>query len=242
MLAGVAVHGKTLFIQRIEAGIAVPGFVKVQAIHALPQQLLRSFHIVAQTVVCGVGDNGVHRRGVHITVHQRIFRNGTGNGRFGHVLRRNGADDAVMIARGEHVGGNRTGHDNGMLNGFMGVPVAQGHLPARDRSHHDHAVGCGGTVGDVIGAMRAEHLGGVLFSFTDGAGVIQQGTQLAYGNGQIGTEQIFSEEVEKGSPRRGFHEGSTAGVPRRVPGVLMRHGEFGQSLEHGRQHMRPVVA
>ena len=47
----VPVHGETSFIHGVETGISIPCLVKVQAIHALPQQFFHSFHIIAQAVV-----------------------------------------------------------------------------------------------------------------------------------------------------------------------------------------------
>ena len=62
VVLGVAVHGVAIAIERVEAGVGVPRLVEVDPVDARVQQLLHPAGVVAEPVIGGVGDHGVHRR------------------------------------------------------------------------------------------------------------------------------------------------------------------------------------
>ena len=93
----------------------------------------------------------------------------------------------------------------------------------------------------MVSAVRAEHAGGVFFTLADRAGVIQQRAQLAHRNGQVGTEQVFSEIIEKGPADRRLQKGRPPGVARRVPRIFMDPGKAGQGAEHGGQQIFAIA-
>lgn len=51
----------------------------MQTVDAFSQQIFHPGHIITQTVVCGVGDNRMHRLRVNTVFNQRIFTNGFRN-------------------------------------------------------------------------------------------------------------------------------------------------------------------
>ena len=61
MIARRATHGVVIGINWVEASIAVPGLIEVDAIAGLCEQILRLFGVVANTVVGTVGHNAVRR-------------------------------------------------------------------------------------------------------------------------------------------------------------------------------------
>lgn len=61
MIARRATHGVVIGVNWVEASIAVPGLIEVDAIAGLREQVLGLFGVVANTVVGTVGHNAVRR-------------------------------------------------------------------------------------------------------------------------------------------------------------------------------------
>ena len=209
-------------IERIEARVRVPGFVEVNAIDARVEQLLDAARVVAQAVVGGVRDHRMHRarrRRPCVTSGFALMP-----GAIASLLSRvgrNRADDPVAVAQRHEVVRDRAGHDQAVLDRLVTVAVAQRDLVARDGGHEDHAVRHRRAVGHAVGAMRAEHARGVLLVLADRPGVIEQRAQAADADRQVGAQHVLAEVVEEHAADRRLEEGRAAGVPGRVPGVLV---------------------
>ena len=99
VILGIAVHGVTVAIQRVEARIRIPCFVEMDAIDARVEQLLDAACAVAQAIVSGIGDDRVDGALVDFLCHQRI-RLDRGLERFlAEPVRRDRPDDPVPIAQ-----------------------------------------------------------------------------------------------------------------------------------------------
>lgn len=61
VLCRVAAHGMAASVHGVEAGVGIPGLVKMDAIDTLVQQAMHSLGVVAQAVVRAVGHHSVHR-------------------------------------------------------------------------------------------------------------------------------------------------------------------------------------
>ena len=151
------------------------------------------------------------------------------------------ADQAEVVPRRHQVGRDRPGQRHRVLDRLVAIAVAERDLVARHARHQDHPVRGRRAVGDEIGAIGTEHAGGVALGFADRTRVVEQRTQLADRDRQIGPEQLLAEELEEGTAGRVLQERRAAGVPRRVPRVLVGPGECGQGLEHRRQQRRPIA-
>ncbi len=190
-------HGEAIVIHGVEAGVAVPRFVEMEPIHTLTEEFFHPFHIVAQAVIGGVGHDSVD--GVSITGGrvEGVIPHGSLDGLGRQAMGRDGTDEAVMVAGWQEIGGDGSGHGNGMLNGFMAVAVAESRLIARHAGHEDNTVGRGGAIRHVVGPVRAEHTSGVGLALANRTGVIQQRTEFTHRNGQVRTEDVFAEKVEE---------------------------------------------
>ena len=54
-------HAVPFLVERIEAGIAVPCLIEMDAVNAIAQDLQDALDIIAQAVIGRVGDNSMHR-------------------------------------------------------------------------------------------------------------------------------------------------------------------------------------
>ncbi len=93
----------------------------------------------------------------------------------------------------------------------------------------------------MIGAVGAENPRRVPFAFADRSRMIQQRAQRPHRNRKIGTENRFTEKVEKGAAGRRTQKTGTAGMPRRMPRIFVHFGKIGQRTEHRRQN-KPAVS
>src|SRR6188768_2885548 len=91
----VAPHREAITVQRIEACIAVPRFVKMDAVHALGEPRLRVGRVVAHTVVGAVGHHGVDRPLAARSLDQRVRGNDLRDMVWLEAFRRYEANDAV---------------------------------------------------------------------------------------------------------------------------------------------------
>ena len=137
---GISIHCKPIFIYRIKPGITIPGFVKMQTVDAFSQQIFHPGHIITQTVVCGVGNNRMHRLRVNTVFNQRIFTNGFRNCGLSQTIRMYRADNAVLVARRNQICRNGARHRNCVFHRLMTVAVAQGNLIAGYAGHQNHPV------------------------------------------------------------------------------------------------------
>lgn len=69
--------------------------------------------------------------------------------------------------------------------------------------------------------MGAEYARRIALAGANRAAVVEQRSQLADRDREIGSEQLLSEELEEGAARRMLQEGDAAGVARRVPGIFV---------------------
>ncbi|MNX87086.1 hypothetical protein D3C86_1189990 [compost metagenome] len=177
----------------------------------------------------------MNRRRIDAVLDHRIV----GDGRFhafgAQGLREDRTDDAVAVAGRHQIGRQRPGQGHRVFCGLVAVTVAQGDLVARDAGHEDHAVGHRRTVGHVVSAVGAEHLGGVAFALADGAAVVEQRTEFTDGNRQVGTQQVLPEEFIERPACSAFQKRGATGMPRCVPGVFIGPGKLHQRPEHRRQ-------
>ncbi|MCY1174637.1 hypothetical protein D9M73_148460 [compost metagenome] len=177
----------------------------------------------------------MHWRRVDALLDQRVVGDGGFHAFGAQGLRQDRADDAVAVAGRHQVGRNRPGQGHRVLGGLVAIAVAQGDLVARDAGHENDAVGHRRTVGHVVRAVRTEDLGGITFALADGAAVIEQGAQFADRDRQVGTQQVFTEELVEGAPGSALEKRGAAGMARGVPGIFIGPGKLHQRAEHGRQ-------
>ncbi|MNN18956.1 hypothetical protein D3C81_1321780 [compost metagenome] len=172
---------------------------------------------------------------VDALLDQRVVGDGGFHAFGAQGLRQDRADDAVAVAGRHQVGRNRPGQGHRVLGGLVAIAVAQGDLVARDAGHEDDAVGHRRAVGHVVRAMGAEDLGGVALALADGTTVIEQGAQFADRDRQVGTQQVFTEELVERTPCGALQERCTAGMAGGVPRVFIVAGKLHQRAEHRRQ-------
>ncbi len=119
-----------------------------------------------------------------------------------------------------------------MLDRLVAIAVAERNLVAPHARHQDDAVRGRRPVGDEVRAVGAKHARRVVFRFSDGARVVEQGADLAHRDRNVGAKQFLAEELHEGAARRVLHEGRSAGVSGRVPRVLVLVSKIGKRLEH----------
>jgi hypothetical protein len=95
-------------------------------------------------------------------------------------FRRDGADDAVPVTRGQQVNRNASAEREAMLDGLVAVAIAQHELVASYRGRKDNAIRRRTAVGYAVRGVGSENPGGVFFTFPDRTCVIEQGTQLGH--------------------------------------------------------------
>ncbi|MCY1375461.1 hypothetical protein D9M69_628770 [compost metagenome] len=83
--------------------------------------------------------------------------------------------------------------------------------------------------------MGTEHLGRVALALANGATVIEQRTQLTDRDRQVGTQQVFPEELVERPARGAFEKRRATGVTGGVPGIFVGPGKLHQRSEHRRQ-------
>lgn len=232
VIVRAAMHREAVLVQRVEPRVAIPGFVEVQAVYALAQQLFDPGDVVGQAVVGGVGDDGMDRRRIDMAFDQRVI----GDRRFDAFgtqgLRQDRADDAETIAGRHQIGRDRARQRHRMFGGLVAIAVAQGDLIASHAGHEDDAVGHRRAVGHVIRAMSAKHLGRIALTLSDRTAVVEQRTQFTDGDRQVRAQQIFAKEFVERPARRAFQKRRTARMARRVPGIFVAAGELQQRAEH----------
>ncbi|MOA27871.1 hypothetical protein D3C78_1487740 [compost metagenome] len=136
----IAAHGEAPAIQWIEACVAVPGLVEVDAVAAMGQQVFGALGIQAHAVVGTVGHHRVDRLVALGQAAQRMAGDSDGDALRVELLGEDRPDDAVAIARRRHVHRQAAAEHQALLDGLVAVAVAQGKLVLADAGHEDGAV------------------------------------------------------------------------------------------------------
>ena len=97
MVRRVAAHGEPSFVQRIEARVAVPRLVEMNAVDALREPLFDTDRVVAHAVVRAVREHRVDGALLACRFRERVVRNALRDRLRLEPLRRNRADDSVAI-------------------------------------------------------------------------------------------------------------------------------------------------
>ena len=188
MIARRATHGVVIGVNWVEASIAVPGLIEVDAIAGLREQVLGLFGVVANTVVGTVGHNAVRRFLTGFTFGQRAFADLFLQCFRLHFLRVDRPDNAVPVAAWHHVHRFCPGEDKPLLDGFMAVTIQHHDVVVGHTSLHDGAVRAGSPDHHGPGAISAKHAGGIFFALAKRAGMIQQRAERCTFNTHVATE------------------------------------------------------
>ena len=241
VLRRVAAHREVVFVHRVEARVAVPRLVHVDPVAGFREQRLHPRRVVAQAVVGAVGDHRVHRLLPGDLLRQRA-RTGLRLDRLGiHLGRRNRADDAVAVARRNHVDRARAGEHQALLDRLVAVAVADDEVVLLHAGLHDAAVRARGADDTRVAPVRAEHSRGVLLALRHHAGVVEQRAERAALDAHVGAEQVLAHEVEERAPGGQLGEGDAALVARRRPRVLAQLRVQRQRPRVRRQQLRAVA-
>ena len=188
MIARRATHGVVIGVNWVEASIAVPGLIEVDAIAGLREQVLGLFGVVANTVVGTVGHNAVRRFLPGFTFGQRAFADLFLQCFRLHFLRVDRPDNAVPVAAWHHIHRFCPGEDKPLLDGFMAVTIQHHDVVVGHTSLHDGAVRAGSPDHYGPGAVSAKHAGGIFFALAKRAGMIQQRAERCAFNTHVATE------------------------------------------------------
>ena len=230
----ITVHPITPGIHLVEAGIAVPGFIKVEVLGQSRKRIFYEGRIVTESIVGGVGQHG-HRQLVRsVSIDQRTFFEFGAYRCFGKLFGRDRADNAMSIAGGNKINRNRSDHLDDLLQRFMAIAVHKHHVTGADPAVPDDLVGGRGAIEHKISTVRAKSGCGVAFSLSNHTAVFVQRTEFGYGDGKICTEYIFSIKVKKEFSGRAPQKSNTAHMPRRMPGVVIFFGVMRQRTEKRR--------
>jgi hypothetical protein len=161
-----AVKRRTQLLRSLTAELTVHELIE--------EQLLYPAGVVAEPVISGVGDDRVHRPGIGALRHHRVgLDSGLERGRL-EPLRGDGADDSVAIAQRNQVARDCARHHQAVFDRLVAVPVAERDLVPGHGGHEDHPVRHRSAVGHRVGAVGAEHLGGILLVLAHETGVVEQ--------------------------------------------------------------------
>ena len=233
----VAAHREVALVHRVEARVAVPRFVHVDAVARLAEQRLHARRVVAKAVVGAVGDDGVHGLLAGDLLRQRAGLGLRLDRLRIHLRRRDRADDAVAVARGHHVDRPRAGQHQALLDRLVAVAVEDDEVVLLHAGLHDAAVGSRRADHARVAAVRAEHPRRVLLALRDRAGVVEQRAERAALDAHVGAKQVLAHEVEERAPGRQLGERDAALVARRRPRVLAQLRVRRQRPRVGRQDL-----
>ena len=227
-------HGEAALVDLMELCVGVPCLVEVDARDGFCEFGDDFVDVVAEAVVGGVGDDGVGGVLVGDAGSERALVDDAADELGGEALDGNEADHAVAVARGLHVDGSRAGDGEGVADGLMAVGVGEDDVVLRDDAVADDLVGAGGAAEDVEGPVGAEDAGSVAFGFAGRPEVIEPGAERRGGDAEVGTHEIFAEELVELHADGVLQEGDAAHVAGRVPGVgalvviLLQFAEVGR--------------
>ena len=129
-----AAHPAFAFIDRREVGVRHPRGVKVDGFHI--QGFLDVVRVVQQTVIGGVGDDGVYRPGGIRRLFDAFF-----NGRTLEFALRNAAQNTVGVTGWTEIDRRNVAHHHQVSQRFVTVTVNQYRAARRRRVHADNFVG-----------------------------------------------------------------------------------------------------
>ena len=187
-------------VDLVELGVGIPGLVEVDAGDGFRELGDDAVDVVAESVVGGVGDDGVGRVLVGDAVGEGALVDDAADELGAEALDGDKADHAVAVARGLHVDGARAGDGEGVADGLVAVGVGEDDVVLRDDSVADDLVGGGGAAEDVEGPVGAEDACGVALGFAWRSEMIEPGAERRGGDAEVGAEEIFAEEAWNSMP------------------------------------------
>ncbi|CIL93573.1 Uncharacterised protein [Salmonella enterica subsp. enterica serovar Typhi] len=135
MVAWLAAHRVVIAINRVEARIAVPCFVEVNAIAGFCQQILRLFGVIAYAVIGTVGHHAVRRFLSGFGFGQRAGADFFLQGFRLHFLRVDWPDNAVTVTAWHHIYRFGPSEDQPLFDGFMAVTIQYNDIRTRSGQH-----------------------------------------------------------------------------------------------------------
>ncbi len=138
------------------------------------------------------------------------------------------------------VDGPCAGDGERVADGFMAVGVGEDNVVLCDDAVADDLVGGGGPAEDVEGPVGAEDACSVALGFAGGAEVIEPGAERCGGDTEVGTEEIFAEELVELHADGMLEVGDAAHVAGGVPGVGALVGVLLELAEVGREELLVV--
>ncbi|MNS96211.1 hypothetical protein D3C72_1304990 [compost metagenome] len=225
-----------MLVERMEGGVGVPGFVKVQKIDGTAYFLGNLLGVVAKAVIGGVGHHRNAQLGaiLHGLCGERHLCDTRLHGLGRELVFADRPDDTVRISARREVHGNGPRHDQRVQQRLVAIAVHKHHIAARYRAMPDDLVGRGGAVGHEEGMVGAEVSGGVGLCLPYGAAVVEEGAQFGYRDREIAAQGVFTIVLVEGPAHRRFGEGHAARMPRCIPGVVGLGRVLDQCLEEGR--------
>jgi hypothetical protein len=179
----------------VELGVGVPGLVEVDARDGFGEFGHDFVHVVTETIVGGVGDNGVGGILICDTGSEGTFVDDAADELRREALERDEADHAVAVACGLHVDRARSGDGEGVADGLVTVGVGEDDVVLSDDAVAYDLVGAGGAAKDVEGPVGTEDAGGVALGFAGRAEVIEPGAERRGGDAEVGAHDVFAEEL-----------------------------------------------
>ncbi len=223
-------HGIVALIKGMEGGVGEPCLVEVDVVHMGAQLLHYPVHVVAQAVIGGVGHHRHLNPGL-LSLNERRVRYLLPHRRRFHFLHVHRTDGAVGVPGGFHVHGYGSGVYHGVVDALVAVPVHQHNIALSHPGPPDYLVGHGVPPGYEEGFVRLENPGRLPLAVAHHSAVVKQRAQIGNGNGEVGPEQVLTEELVAGNPHRVPKEGQPSHVPRCMPGVAVLLGVPHQSVE-----------
>ena len=174
-------HRAVVLEQRMERVVADPGFIPQHVVAQMPDLLEHLAHVVDRAVVGRELDARQPERafglGSLLVLHQRIRADLLTQILLVPRVPVDSPDHAEGIARRRQENRDRAGlHQGALVHRLVVVAVEQHQVALPQHRAGDHLVGGAGAVQDEIGAVGAEHLGGMTLRIGGGALVNQQVT------------------------------------------------------------------
>ena len=191
--------------------------------------------VVTEAVVGRVGQHRQHRAGL-LVAGQRAFGELLRHRLGGQFALRHRADQAARIAPRTQVQRHRARHVQRVVERLVAIAIDQHGIAVGDRRVQDDLVAGRAAAHRKEREVGAEHPGRVAFRLGHRTGMVIQRAQLADRHAEVRAQHLLAIEIQETAPHRGLHEGSAAGMARRVPGVFAGVGEVDQGAEEGRQN------
>jgi PAS domain S-box-containing protein len=127
------------------------------------------------------------------------------------------ASDAKVIARRLQKNRNRAGHDDGVQNRFVAIPIDHHHIARRHRVVPHHLVAGAGAIGHKEAMVGIENTRGVALGGRHRSGVVQQLAQLVHGIANVGTQHVLAKELVEHLTHGAFQKRHATRVTRAMP-------------------------